>query len=115
MGQLETSISYFKQAIEQYFADGARSQQVKTDADAVELSQIYNRLGQVLQDRGDVKSAAEHYRKALRLQQKTLRSGHPRIAETFMSMARNQRDSGEGFAAALATLDEAEHLLQERT
>lgn len=114
-GQLETAVSYYKKAVEQYFPDGERSQQVKTDSDAVELSQIYNRLGQVLHDRGDVQSAAEHYRKALRLQQKTLRSGHPRIAETFMNMARNQRDSGEGFAAALATLDKAESLLKEHT
>jgi tetratricopeptide (TPR) repeat protein len=110
---LETAVSYYKKAVEKYFPDGERLQQVTTNADAVELSQIYNRLGQVLHDRGDVQSAAEHYRKALRLQQKILRSGHPRIAETFMNMARNQRDSGEGFAAALATLAQAESLLQD--
>jgi len=114
-GQLEKAISYFKRAKEQYFADGERLQHVKTDADAVELSQIYNRLGQVLQDRGDVHSAAEHYQKALRLQQKSLRAGHPRVAETLMNMAKNQRDAGEGFAAALATLAQAEPLLQEHT
>jgi len=113
-GQLEKAISYYKEAVQQYFPDGERLQQIQSDADAVELSQIYNRLGQVLHDRGDVQSAAEHYQKALRLQQKTLRARHPRIAETFMNMARNQRDSGEGFAAALATLDQAESLLQER-
>merc|ERR1719161_1464121 len=79
-GQLETAVSYYKKAVEQYFPDGERSQQVKTDSDAVELSQICNRLGQVLHDRGDV-----------------------------------QRASGEGFAAALATLDKAESLLKEHT
>jgi len=114
-GQLEKAISYFKRAKEQYFAKGEHLQRVKSDADVVELSKIYNRLGQVLQDRGDVHSAAEHYQKALRLQQKSLRSGHPQIAETFMNIARNQRDSGEGFAAALATLAQAESLLQEHT
>lgn len=114
-GQLESAISYFKQALEQYFADGERLAQVKTDADALELSQVYNRLGQALHDRGDVQSAAEHYQKALRLQQKSMPAGHPRIAETFMNMARNQRDSGEGFGTALATLDKAESLLKEHT
>jgi len=113
-GQLETAVSYYKKAVEQYFPDGERLQQVTTNADAVELSQIYNRLGQVLHDRGDVQSAAEHYQKALRLQQKTLRSNHPRIAETFMNMARNQRDSGQGFATALATLVQAEALLKDQ-
>lgn len=114
-GQLETAISYYKQAVEQYFADGERFAQVKTDADAVELSQIYNRLGQALHDRGDIQSAAEHYQKALRLQKKILKAEHPRIAETLMNIAKNQRDSGEGFGTALATIDQAESMLKDRT
>lgn len=96
-GQLETAISYYKQAVEQYYADGDRWAQVKSDTDAVELSQIYNRLGQALQDRGDVQSAAEHYQKALRLQQKILDKAHPRIAETLMNMAKKP----EGFRPGL--------------
>lgn len=111
-GQMDVAMSHFQQALDKVTTSGKGLPTSGTVA--VELAEIYNNIGQVNHERGNLEQAHEYYRKALRLQQHALRVNHPCIVETMIHLARLQRDSGASEDSALAALSKAEALLKGR-
>lgn len=111
-GQLDVAMSHYQQALDK--VTGASKSLPTTGSAAQELAEIYNNIGQAYHEKGDLAQAGEFYRKALRLQQRAMRQHHPCIVETYINLARLQRDSGASADVALVDLAKAEVLLKGR-
>jgi len=111
-GQYDVALSCYQQALDKI--DAASTSLPTSGSAAIELAEIYKNIGQLKQERGNLEQANEYYRKALRIQKRTMRHDHPRLVETLIHIARLQRDSGASLDSALAALAEAETLLTGR-
>jgi len=108
-GDIDQATSYFGQAIKQREAIGARLH--SSEMGGPETALTYSLLGGAHHMRGDIKQAVDLYHKAMRVQSRTLRPGHPDLIGSRLSLSRAQRDLGDS-ASALDTVIMTERTLR---
>lgn len=100
-GNLRMAQHYLKQALSIQKHSGEDS----------ELALTYTRLGRTLHMLGDVDAALTFHKNALQIKDQVGGQFHV-IAEIYCNLARAQRDSRDGRAVAIATVENAEKLLR---
>lgn len=107
-GQLKESQSWLTTAVRaiQFSRDSPAG------ADEEVAAKVDQRLGAVQHSLGDVSSAMELYRRALRAQRRLLHACHPELVSTELSKARALRDLGDA-ASALREVEALEKKLRD--
>jgi len=107
-GNLQKSLEWFRTATEVLdFARGSAA-----GADETVAAKVDSGLGALHHRSGSVLPALESYRKALRVQTRTLHPSHPDLVSTRLSMAHARFDLGDA-AGALSDIEAIEKTLRE--
>lgn len=109
-GELDKAIEYLQQAIEQQ-KNLQHLLQESLVGDDPRLVSMYSLLAGAYHGHGDATRAIGLFRKALRMQKKMLRPGHPELVATLLGLIRALRDIGES-DGALRTAVEAEEAIR---